>query len=522
MDPKRKLTRRFTRDLIAVLLVLFLAVMGPVVYFSLQAKRDISEKFIDGAASRAVAEFQFMAETMNRNIEMVRDWCASGKTSLADTGGLNGLLFPLLKRDRLLFGISVADTHGNSYYVATEGDGWRTSETQTGESGRFSKSRFWDAGQQQVAEEKEPSQYDPRQRPWFLPALSAKTVFWTEPYVFYSRNNVGVTASISSGQASDDTQTVIAFDILLDDLFREIKRLAPSPNSRVFIFRRDARLYMPDTSSTIPDFKSMDEVKDQLIQKMVASWMSREQDAGHVFSLRHDGGIWWGGFRPLENANRNTWVGVMVPEADITGGVTRRQTVLWVVGLLVMLVAGGLSFWMVRRYDRAFDNYADLYDHASPEASIRRLIGIGEGRAIEFKSTMRMNLHTGKAGKEIEMAWLKAVAAFMNTDGGILLIGVTNSGEINGLEDDRFENEDKCMLHFKNLISQHIGAELSKYLHFSIVCVDEKTVGVVVCNRSAEPAFLKTPKSEAFFIRNGPSSDELPISKVLTYIKHRK
>jgi hypothetical protein len=35
-----------------------------------------------------------MAESMNRNIEMVRGWCASGKTSLADTDGLNGLLFP--------------------------------------------------------------------------------------------------------------------------------------------------------------------------------------------------------------------------------------------------------------------------------------------------------------------------------------------------------------------------------------------------------------------------------------------
>ncbi len=78
------------------------------------------------------------------------------------------------------------------------------------------------------------------------------------------------------------------------------------------------------------------------------------------------------------------------------------------------------------------------------------------------------------------------------------------------------------MLHFKNLISQHIGAELSKYLHFSIVRVDDKAVGVVVCNRSTEPVFLKTPKSEAFYIRNGPSSDELPVSKVVTYIKHRK
>lgn len=88
---------------------------------------------------------------------------------------------------------------------------------------------------------------------------------------------MGVTASISAGQKSDETQMVTSFDIILDDLFREINCLAPSPNSRTFIFRRDASLYMPDTSGTFPDFKSMEAVKDQLIQKMVASWTAENQ-----------------------------------------------------------------------------------------------------------------------------------------------------------------------------------------------------------------------------------------------------
>ena len=45
-----------------------------------------------------------------------------------------------------------------------------------------------------------------------------------------------------------------------------------------------------------------------------------------------------------------------------------------------------------------------------------------------------MNLHTKKPGKEIEIAWLKGVTAFLNTDGGTLLIGMTQravAGELN-------------------------------------------------------------------------------------------
>jgi len=116
---------------------------------------------------------------------------------------------------------------------------------------------------------------------------------------FYNFKEAGITASLSYGQAEDSKQTVVAFDILLDDLFQEIQRVVPSQNSRVF-FRQDAMLYMPESKDSTPDFKSMGEVKDLLIQKMVASWTAEKKDAGFVFSVAHDEGIWWGGFRPLE------------------------------------------------------------------------------------------------------------------------------------------------------------------------------------------------------------------------------
>ena len=46
------------------------------------------------------------------------------------------------------------------------------------------------------------------------------------------------------------------------------------------------------------------------------------------------------------------------------------------------------------------------------------------------------NLKSGKNGKEIELAWLKGVVGFMNTNGGILLIGVDDSGTILGIDAD--------------------------------------------------------------------------------------
>ncbi len=522
MAKPRTLPRHFARDLVLVFALLSAVVIGAVAYYAAQARHDISQKYIDDAAMRAAEEFHSMTAAMSRDLQRVRDWGSAGKLSLAQPEGLNGLLFPLLKAQRLLLGISVADTDGESFYVANDGDGWRTSRTGASEVGRRTVRRHWDAEQRLMDEQSKASTYDPRRRPWFFPAISTRGIFWTSTYTFYDRKDVGITAAAACVETDGKPQLVVAFDVLLGDLFAAIQRMAPSANSRVLIFRQNAQLYTAQSGETPPDFTPVTQVKDPLVKAAFAAWEQGSRQAAHTFSVRHGDETWWSGFKPLETDNRSVWIGVMVPETDILGGISRRQTLLWWMAALVVGVSGALSFWLIRRHGRPAGLPSHRFDPVQPGKSIRRLIAMGEGRTVEFKATMRMNLHTQKPGKEIETAWLKAVCAFMNTDGGILLIGVDDAGEIAGLEQDGFDSQDKCKLHFKNLIAQHIGAELSQYLRFNIVTVENRQVGVVSCDRSPDPAFLKSGKNETFYIRNGPSSDALPVSKVVAYIQSRK
>ena len=131
-------------------------------------------------------------------------------------------------------------------------------------------------------------------------------------------------------------------------------------------------------------------------------------------------------------------------------------------------------------------------------------------------------LKTGKVGKEIEFAWLKAIVAFLNSDGGSLLMGVTDAGEVCGLEVDNFENNDRCLLHVKNLLNQHVGAELSPFIDISLV---EQQTGIVVmieCLKVADPVFLKIGKNEEFYIRSGPSSVKLSPSQIVNFVQQNK
>ena len=67
----------------------------------------------------------------------------------------------------------------------------------------------------------------------------------------------------------------------------------------------------------------------------------------------------------------------------------------------------------------------------------------------------------------------------MNTDGGTLLVGVNDNGDITGLdcEIDKFhKNLDKFLLHFKNLIKAQVGEGFYPLIDYRVVQVSNKSI----------------------------------------------
>ena len=157
--------------------------------------------------------------------------------------------------------------------------------------------------------------------------------------------------------------------------------------------------------------------------------------------------------------------------------------------------------------------------HESPE-EILQLIKKGENEKLEFKSTLRTNLHTHTYDKNIELTILKSISGFLNTEGGTLLIGVSDTGEIFGIEKDTFPSNDKFNLHFTNLVKEHIGNEFIPYLHFEIYPINGKHIMKVSCMKSHKPVFVKYSKLEDFYARVGASTIQLTGSKLVDYIKN--
>ena len=183
---------------------------------------------------------------------------------------------------------------------------------------------------------------------------------------------------------------------------------------------------------------------------------------------------------------------------------------------LVSNLIGGLIHKNASRFGLESERHTER-----TKEKTRGLIRDGENGKVEFKSTLRTNVHTGQVDKGIELAAMKTMAGYLNSDGGTLLIGVGNDREIVGLNKDGFESHDRLALHLTNLIKEHIGPEFLPFIDFNIVDVDEKHVLKIDCKKSNKEVFTKVGKEEHFYVRNGPSTATLTGSSLVEYITNR-
>jgi hypothetical protein len=155
------------------------------------------------------------------------------------------------------------------------------------------------------------------------------------------------------------------------------------------------------------------------------------------------------------------------------------------------------------------------------------IIEAGESAGTEFKSTLRTNLHTGRPDDKMQMAVLKTIAGFLNTAGGTLIIGVADDGNPIGIGADGFPNEDKMALHLINLLKEHLGGHQALNVHPGFDdyrTPDDHEVArvlVIECDKARSPVFVKDGQAERFFVRYGPSTQELTGETAQAYIRQR-
>lgn len=177
-------------------------------------------------------------------------------------------------------------------------------------------------------------------------------------------------------------------------------------------------------------------------------------------------------------------------------------------------------------FGRALKNFL-FDDYIRRHRRAEELLKLQESKTLEFKSSLRWNLKEDrKDDKHVTYAALKTIAAFLNTEGGDLLIGVDDDGTVLGIDHDHLETDDKFMRHLAQVVRNGLGDRASTCIDPKTQIVEGKTICLVSCQRSPEPVFLRwkgLEKSEQgdLYVRSGPGSVRLGGEDVEAYVTSR-
>ncbi len=144
------------------------------------------------------------------------------------------------------------------------------------------------------------------------------------------------------------------------------------------------------------------------------------------------------------------------------------------------------------------------------EDKVKEMILNGENETLEIKSTLRFDLKEGIVNKKLEFVIAKTISAFLNTEGGTLIIGVDDDNNTLGLEKDiqtlTKQNIDGFELHLRQIVKKYLGDYFEKYLKVTFPKVDDKEICLIQISKSGRPVFITFEGTESFFVRNGNSS----------------
>jgi type I restriction enzyme R subunit len=158
--------------------------------------------------------------------------------------------------------------------------------------------------------------------------------------------------------------------------------------------------------------------------------------------------------------------------------------------------------------------------------TLEELIANDEDEAVEYKSTARWDIREERRNPALEDAIVKTVAAFLNTGGGTLLIGIGPDRSLVGLDLDYPHVKPSNGDGFVNWLTTHLTNSLGSP---AVMRTRARVIaygGIELCRldvaKSSRPVWARTSKrARVLFVRMNNSSREMPAEELDDYLVDR-
>ena len=344
-----------------ILLALAAFTVGIVQLIGKPTVNRLAEAQLLLASEQLESRYGSLLHSVEVTLRSSQGWGVDARLDHSDLVRFNEFFFALLANHDKIDSVIFADEHGREFFMRTRPDGgWINRISNPAEWGRQTYWITWNAQRRIEHVEVRENDYDPRQRPWFKGAMALtedNAVHWTQPYIFFTSREPGVTATMRWQDAAG-TRYVIAHDVRLGEIAEFTTSLSLGERGQAALLLGDGRLIAPPRDPRFVDatainaalLKPPEELGFAELAEAYRLWHADPQPLDRLHAFDRPDGRWLSRFTHLDAARTGVWLGVVAPEQDfvpISGG---DLVVLAVILLIALGLGVAVAISIARRF----------------------------------------------------------------------------------------------------------------------------------------------------------------------------
>ena len=335
-----------------------------------RAMLEHARGLMDEAGANAAEHTKRFLEPATEITEQARRMLDDGLVATTDPNALERYFFQLLSTENQLAGIYYGDEQGNFVYVMnSDGPGpYRTKLiTMNGEE-RTTEYIWRDSAFGVVARSFDDNDtYDARGRLWYQEARELGSQVWTDPYIFFSSQQPGITVAAPIQDAGNQLDGVVGIDLDIADISLFLSDLTIGDSGAAFILSDDGRVIAhPDPAriSTLNDdgtlgFIGINDFSDPIVRAAFedfdTSALSSNRELRSQFEVSGDKYMTL--LLPIPDIDLPWNIAVFAPENDFIQGIRDNLSRnIWIAAIIsiVTAIAGLILAELILKPVRAF------------------------------------------------------------------------------------------------------------------------------------------------------------------------
>lgn len=267
---------------------------------------------------------------------------------------LEQLLFQQLRIAPQFAGVFYGDEQGGFVYVnRSDGPAPFRTKIVMQLAGLRKTDLVWRDADFKVVERKDDPQdrYDPRSRPWYQEAKTEQRSIWTDPYIFFSSQQPGITIAAPVLSENLELKGVIGVDIEIDEISNFLAQLKIGESGTAIILNRNGDVIAHPQRDLIKAvnsdgtfrFAGIGEIDDPVARAAfghLAETGIVAIDKETYAEFEHDDATYVSIVMPLISEELPWTIAVFAPENDFIGEIKNNRTSnIWMAGGLAVVTA---------------------------------------------------------------------------------------------------------------------------------------------------------------------------------------